>query len=590
MIAQTVVFIVLGLALGLFIWGRWRYDVVALVALLVAVVAGVVPGDEAFAGFGHPAVVTVAAVLVVSRGLLNSGAVDVMASWMLRVGGATTLQVAALTGAVALASAFMNNVGALALFLPVALRVTRKSETPPSALLMPLAFASLLGGLTTLIGTPPNIIIATFRAQDGAPAFRMFDFTPVGLGVTVAGILFISLVGWRLIPARKGHATREELFEIEGYITEVQIPEGAALIGRPIREVETVGDAHVDVLGLIRGERRQTTPARSERLQAGDRLIIEAGPEDLQALLDATGLELVGRKALDAESANDSELRLVEAVVSTEAPIVGRTAESLALRRRHGINLLAVARQGTRIRERLSRIRFRAGDVLLLHGAEDQLQDVLPGLGCLPLAERGLRIGEPRRIALGVGILGAALAAAAAGLLPVQIAFVAAAGAMVLSGLLAPREAYESIDWPIIVLLGGMIPVGRALETTGGAQTIAGALLRMAADLSPVTTLIVVLVATMFLSDVVNNAAAAVLMAPIAIGVAQGLGASADPFLMAVAIGASSAFLTPIGHQSNTLVLGPGGYKFADYWRMGLPLEAVIVIVAVPLILRFWPL
>jgi di/tricarboxylate transporter len=587
---QWIVFGALLAALVLFAAGRWRYDVVALLALMVVTLTGIVPAADAFSGFGHPAVVTVAAVLVASRGLQNSGVVDVVASQIGRVGAHPLLQILALMVVVTIASAFMNNVGALALLLPVALRMARKSGTSPSVLLMPLAFGSLLGGLMTLIGTPPNIIIATFRAQNGAGPFGMFDFTPVGGGVALVGVLFVALVGWRLIPQRKGQASREELFDVEDYMSELRVGEESKVVRQTVREVEASTEGDVVVVGLIRGERRLPAPSGFEPLRAGDVLIVKADPEALKGLVEAGGLELVGSKGLDTEALGSDEVSVVEAVVARDAVIDGKTPRGLNLRWRYGLNLLGLSRQGTRVRERLKSVRIRAGDILLLQGRTDAVPDALTALGLLPLAERGLRLGAPRRLFLAVGIFGASLAAAAAGLVAVQVAFVAAALLMVLTGLLSLREVYESIDGPIIILLGAMIPVGRALETTGGAQTIASGLLAVGTSLPPVATLAVVLVGTMFLSDAINNAAAAVLMAPIAISVAAGLGASADPFLMAVAIGASCAFLTPIGHQSNTLVMGPGGYRFTDYWRMGLPLGAIIVAVALPLLLRFWPL
>lgn len=570
--------------------GRWRYDVVALLALMVVALAGIVPAGEVFAGFGHPAVVTVAAVLVVSRGLQNSGVVELIAARLGRIGSRPVPQILALVAAVTVASAFMNNVGALALLLPVAIRMARKSGTPPSVLLMPLAFGSLLGGLMTLIGTPSNIIIATFRAQNGAPPFGMFDFTPVGGAVALAGVLFVALVGWRLIPQRKSQASREELFDVEAYMSELRVLDEAKTVGQTVRELEASTEGDVVVVGLIRGERRLPAPSGFETLRAGDILVVKADPEALAALVEAGGLELVGSKGPGAEALGSDEVSVVEAVVARDAAIDGKTPRGLNLRWRYGLNLLGLSRQGERVQQRLKSVRIRAGDILLLQGRTDGLPDALAALGLLPLAERGLRLGPPRRILLGVGLFGAALAVAAAGLVPVQVAFVSTALLMVLAGLLSLREVYDSIDGPIIVLLGAMIPVGGALETTGGAQTIASGLLAVGRALPPAAALAAVLVATMFLSDVINNAAAAVLMAPIAINVAAGLGASADPFLMAVAIGASCAFLTPIGHQSNTLVMGPGGYRFGDYWRMGLPLEVLIAAVALPLLLRVWPL
>lgn len=588
--SQTVVFGILLATLALLAWGRWRYDLVALLALLALTIAGYVAPEDAFAGFGHPAVITVAAVLVVSRGLLNSGVVDLLSRGLGRIGDHMLLQMTALTTLAALASAFMNNVGALALLMPVAMHTARRRRIAPSALLMPLAFASLLGGLITLIGTPPNVVIATYRMRETGVPFRMFDFTPVGAGVAAAGILFIVLVGWRFIPRRTGRQSPEELFAISDYIAEVEVPKGAPVVGRTVRELETLDDAEVTVVGIVRNERRMPAPSGGEIIRAGDVLMVKADPTDLKALLDAGGLKLFEGKHVGQEELGSDEVVLLEAVVRPNAPVVGRTARTLNLRRRFGVNLLAVAREGQRVKDRLARLQLRAGDVLLLQGGGDLLQEAIADLGLLPLAERKLRLGQPRRTLLAAAVFGLALAATALGMLPVQVAFVGAAAAMVLTGLLSLRDAYDSIDWPILVLLGAMIPVGQTLETTGAATTIAGGLLAVGQHLPPWATLTLVLVATMFLSDVINNTAAAVLMAPISLGVARGLGVSSDTFLMAVAIGASCAFLTPVGHQSNTLVMGPGGYRFGDYWRMGLPLELLITLVAVPLLLHFWPL
>ncbi len=591
MLQQLIVFGVLILTLVLLAWGRWRYDIVGMLALLAVTITGIIPGDQAFVGFGHPAVITVAAVLVVSRGLQSSGVVSLLAKPLARVGDKTTLQVGALTSLVAALSAFMNNVGALALFMPVAIRMARRNGRSPSLLLMPLAFASLLGGLVTLIGTPPNIIIATIRAEANGEAFRMFDFAPVGLGVALAGLAFVVLVGWRLVPRREGAASREELFETGDYVTEVTIPVESPLVGKRLADLGSVSDAEVTVIALDRGESRQYNPSSFEALRAGDLLVVEAESDDLEELVTAAGLELGGSPKRGEEALGAVGKRsLMEAVVMADSPIIGETARSLNLRWRHGVNLLGVARYGSRIRQRMRDIRFRVGDVLLLQGATDTMGKSLAVLGALPLAGRELSLGRPRHVGLGLAIFGGALLLAAFGLLPIQVAFVGAAVGMLLTNIISLPEAYASIDWSIIVLLGAMIPVGQALETSGGADLIAQGTLSVAGQLPPVVSLTIVLVATMFLSDLVNNAAAAVLMAPIALSVAHGLGAATDPFLMAVAIGASCAFLTPIGHQSNTLVMGPGGYRFGDYWRMGLLLEVIIVLVAVPLIVHFWPL
>ncbi len=587
---QWIIFGTLILTLVLFITGRWRYDIVALLALLIVTLTGLVPVENAFTGFSNPAVITVAAVLVLSRGLQNSGIVEWIGQWLARLKGGITIQLFALTGIITVLSAFMNNVGALALFLPVVLELARKKQLRASALLMPIAFASLLGGMTTLIGTPPNIIVSSFREQTGAEPFSMFDFSPVGVGIAVVGVIFISLVGWRLIPDRRGKASLTNLFEIENYVTEVRIPESSKLVGKSLREIPDFAKAETIIIGLVRNRERRLEPSARTILRAEDILILSSGTEKIKKLVEDAGLELVGSEKLGKSDLESEDISLVEAVVMPNSMMLGGTAHSLNLRAVYGVNLLAVSRQGEMFRQRLDRIRFRNGDVLLLQCHSEMLKETVETLGCLPLAGRGLRIGQTRKVLVALLIFGVALLASAFGFIPVQVSFVAAAVLMIMLRILTLGEAYQSIDWPIIILLGAMIPVGEALETTGGAQMLANSLLSLSGIMPVAGALVIALVATMFFSDLVNNAAAVVLMAPIGIRVAQGMGVSADPFLIAIAIGASCAFLTPIGHQSNTLVMGPGGYKFGDYWRMGLILEILVVVIAIPLILIFWPL
>ncbi|MFO7715609.1 SLC13 family permease [Desulfosarcina sp.] len=591
-IDQIMVFAILAGTLVLFVWGRWRYDLVAVAALVVVFIAGLVPAEAVFLGFGHPAVITVAAVLVLSRGLLNAGVVDTLSSQMARVGPRPMAQVGTLTGIVILCSAFMNNVGALALLMPVAIWMSRQSGRPPSLLLMPLAFGSLLGGLLTLIGTPPNIIIALYRSEMGLPAFGMFDFLPVGLGAALIGLLFITLLGWRLTPRREGQRAPADLFEIEDYISEVIVPEGARVVGRTIFHLTAAieKEDEVIVVGLIRGERHIPAPPWYEVIQAGDILMVEVSPEDLKALIDDEGLSLAECKGDCKAALGSDDIRLMEAIITPDSPLPGKTAISLHLRRNFGVNLLAIARRGRRLERRLGLTEFVIGDILLLQGNDEALQEVLKTFKCLPLAERGLRIGQSRKVFLALGIFVAAMALSALNLMPVQIAFTAAAVLMVLVDLVPLGDIYESIDWPVVVLLGAMFPLGHALENTGGAQLIAEKLLLLSAHLTPMATLAVIMVATMLLSNVINNAAAAVLMAPIAITLAKGMAVSVDPLLMTVAVGASCAFLTPVGHQSNAMVMAPGGYRFGDYWRLGLPLSVLVTVVAVPLILHFWPM
>ncbi|MFO8081306.1 MAG: SLC13 family permease [Armatimonadota bacterium] len=593
-VEQIIVFVVLGLTLALFIWGRWRYDVVALMALLVVALAGLVPSHDVFSGFGHPAVITVAAVLVLSRGLVNAGVVDAIARILWRVGDNTAVQVTALTGLVALLSGFMNNIGALALLMPVAITIARRQGSSPSVLLMPLAFGSLLGGMLTLIGTPPNIIIANYREQAGADPFRMFDFLPVGLGVAVVGVAFISLIGWRLAPRRVKDTSAEDFFDIHDYVTEVQIQDDSEYTARPLRELMLdveEEEADVLILGMSRDRDSELMPPMLTILEAGDTLLVEADPESLVTFMEIAGAELVtgGESDEDGLKSAVESLNLREVIVTEESPLVGRTVRTIDLRRRYGMNVVAVARRGGQIRKPLREIRFQLGDILLVQGSEDAVRRGCSQLQCLPLADRGLQLRRPQSMPLTLGIFGGALALAALGLVPAEVALSGAAVLMLLTGVISPTEAYDSIDFSIIVLLAAMIPLGAALETTGGAQLIAGGLFEVAGAAPLTVSLMILMIATMLLSNVVNNAAAAILVAPIAIDLANAIGVSADPFLMAVAVAASAAFLTPIGHQSCTLVMAPGGYKFGDYWRMGLPVSILVIATAIPLILWAWP-
>jgi di/tricarboxylate transporter len=585
---QGLVYAVLILTLFLFVWGKWRYDIVALLALLTLTVSGILPPEGAFSGLGHPAVVTVMAVLVCSRGLQNSGAVDWIARWFTGVGQNLMLQLAALCGLVGFLSAFMNNIGALAILMPVAISMARKSKRSPALYLMPLAFSAHFGGMITLIGTPPNLIISAFRAEVVGEPFRMFDLTTVGLPLMAVGVLFIALVGWRLIPQRAGQGLSQELFHIEGYLSEVKVPANSVLVNKSLVELRKVTQADVTMIGLVRNGYHIPSPSSYEVVRADDKLIVKADAANLKELLSDAGLDLAEAKPVSEKTLEG--VAVVEAVVMPSSNSRRKTARSLNLRSAYGLNLLAIARHGEHLNSQLRDISFRVGDVLLLQGRSETLPEALQSLGFLPLAERKLQLAQPRRMLLAVGLFGLSVALAAAGIFQVHVAFVLAAMAMVLSGLLTLREAYDSVDLPIIILLAAMIPVGIALETTGGAALIALQVVNLAEFLTPAAILVIIMIFTMFLSDLINNAAAAVLMAPIVIRISQELGVSSDPFLIALVISASCAFLTPIGHQSNTLVLEPGGYRFGDYWRLGLPLEILIVAVATPLILYFWPL
>lgn len=588
--SQAIVFATLGGALTLFVWGRLRHDMVALLALLALVLSGVLPPERAFEGFAHPAVLTVAAVLVIGRALESAGLVDLIVRALAPLKGRMLAQLSVQTAIVALLSGFMNNVGALALMLPVALRQAYRDGYSPAVALMPLAFGSILGGLVTLIGTPPNLLVSAFRERELGEGYAMFAFAPVGAPVAVVGVAFVALLGWRLLPkGRRAAPDPATLFDVGHYVTELRVPDGSATVGSTLAELEESAEREATVLGVLRGGSRRLLPRRFERIEAGDVLVVRADPGALETLLGSTDLTLEEAKELSRDDLRDDDATVQEAVVRPGSRLLGSTSHRLRLRAVHGVNLLAVARHGAALDDRPSQVELAVGDVLLLHGAGERVADFVAEFGLLPLAERSLKVARPRRLLLATGIFVIAVATVVAGLVPVHVAFVAAAAALVLVGVIGRDEPYAAIDWPVIVLLAAMIPVGTAMELTGGTELIADAVLGLAGGFGVAIVVGLLMVATMMLSDVVNNNATAVLMAPIAISLAHGLGTSIDPLLMAVAIGASCAFLTPIGHQSNTLVLRPGGYRFGDYWRMGLPLEVVIVVVAVPLILLVWP-
>ncbi|MDH5526930.1 MAG: SLC13 family permease [Nitrospirota bacterium] len=585
---QIAVCAVLAAAMGMFVWGRWRFDLVALLALLAAVALGVVDAGAAFSGFSHPAVVTVAAVLLISRSLTRSGAANLFTRLLLRIAATPLrLRLALLSGSASV-SAFINNVGALTLLMPVALGACRKLKVPPSRVLMPLSFCTMLGGMATLIGTPPNIIVANYRADLTGTPFGLFDFSPVGLTVAACGVLFVALIGWRLIPAaRTGRPEPEDLFDVERYVAELEVGEDSPLVGHSVGSFVADSGLDIQVLGLFRGERQMWGLMRLELMQPGDVLLVMGGSDPMHQLTETRGLKVMGEEVLQ-ERLRRADMALAEVVLKPGSPAVGTTPGQLKLRSRYGVNLLAVGREGVPVRTRLRDVVLHAGDVLLMQGDADGLPEVAASLGALPLASRKLHM-NPRRLLLPLVVFATAMALIATGTVPAALALAGAAVVMIVTNVLPYREMYDAVDFPVVVLLAAMIPVGEALHGTGAAGVLAGWLADVAGGGGPHLLLGLVLLLAMFLSDVMNNAATAVVMAPVAADLAARLGVNADPFLMAVAVGASCAFLTPVGHQNNTLVMGPGGYRFGDYWRLGLPLEAVIFLVAVPLIPMVWP-
>ena len=586
---QLILFTLLFSVFVLLIWGRWRYDIVAFGALLVAVLTGIVPKELAFSGFGHPATIIIALVLIVSRGLSNSGAIELLARFVINSSRRLGAHIAIMSSLAAVLSAIMNNVAALALLMPVDIQAAAKAKRSPALSLMPLSFASILGGMITLIGTPPNIVIAEYRNTALGAPYRMFDFAPVGLACAAVGIAYVTLIGWRLLPKNRQQTdSGAELFDLADYVAELKVTEGSKVIGKQVKELDAEAEkADVEILGLIRNGSRLAGLARLIEIKAGDTLVVEANPESIETLLGSMQLEYVGS---GVTSLQDDDLQLSELVVPGSSRLAGSSTASLRLLYRYGVALVGVSRQGVRFRENVRQLTIEPGDVLLLLGSDERLSDVIGRLGLLPLKDRGQRVIKRDKAWLAVGIFALAIVLASTGLVYLPVALGCVTTLYILLNIVPVRSMYDSIEWPVIVLLGSMIPIGAALQSTGGTALIVDGILSISAHYSPAIVLTLLVIITMTLSDVMNNTATAVIAAPIAVEIAARLGVNPDPFLMGVAVAASCAFLTPIGHKNNTLIMGPGGYRFGDYWRMGLPLEIIIVAVAVPMILLVWPL
>ncbi len=586
---QVLSIAVLAGTLGLLIWDKLRYDRIALIALMASIALGIVPANKAFVGFSDQVVIMMVCALVVSKAVSRAGAIEAMLAPMTRYLTDTGRQAVALVGMVTLLSGFMKNIGALSIFMPIALQLSRKTGTSPSRLLMPLAFGSLLGGVMTLIGTSPNIIVARFRQEYMGESFAMFDFLPVGLAISLAGVAFLAF-GWRLLPERRAPAgSPEQRFTIQDYLTEVRPMAESPLVGGTVGDLEAMSRGEVMVASLIRDKGHHYIPSRHWKIEQDDVLVLEADPRDLEKLLLEAKLEIANTPR-ERRVEKWEEMTLIEAVIAPQSLLVGTTIQDYRLRSRHGVNVLALSRAGRTINTRLRRMELRVGDVMVLQGPVHSLPDVLANLGCLPLAHRNLALERRAGFDLSVPILLLAMLAVATGIVSVSVGFFAAALAMVVTRQLSLKEAYEAIDWPIVIMLGALIPVSDALQHNGASDVLAGELASLAGHLPAEAIVVVMLVVAMALTPFLNNAATALVMAPIAVLLAKRLGVNPDALLMAVALGAACDFLTPIGHQCNTLVMGPGGYKFGDYWKLGLPLSLIVIVVGSTVLLFVWPI
>ena len=575
--------------MGMFLWGRFRYDVTAILALLAGIALGLVKPADAFTGFSDDIVIIVGSALVISAAMQRSGLIESALGVVARRVTRVRSQLLVLAASVGVSSALVKNVGALAMLMPAAVQTAKKSNASPSVFLMPMSFASLLGGLMTLVGTSPNIIVSRVRQQMTGEPFGMFDYLPTGLGLLIVGLIFLRF-GYRLLPReRRAAPTMGEALNISDYVTEVTVDEGSSAVDETVTAFLERHDHAITITAILRGGVR-TFIAPDLTIRAGDTLIIGGDPDTLERVIAGDHLALAGQDREAPEGSEDDEVGVIEAVVTSESVLVRQSAGRLRLQQRYGVNLIAISRAGKRLTKQLRDITLRAGDVIVLQGPLTLLPERMRDLGTLPLAERTLRLGSSKRRFVPLAILATAMFVTAMGWVPVAVAFFAAAGLIMASGALPLREAYEGVEWPSLIRLGALIPVSETLRTTGASNVLATGLAHLAASLPPWGAVALILTAAMAVTPFLNNAATVLVMAPIAAVFAHDLGYRPEAFLIATAIGAGCDFLTPIGHQCNTLVFGPGGYRFGDYARLGAPLSLLVVLVGTPLVIWAWPL
>jgi di/tricarboxylate transporter len=586
---QILSFALVGGAILTFAWGRFRYDVVSLVALLIGIAVGVVPAKSAFSGFTSDVVVIIASALVVSAAIARSGVIEAAIGPLLARLKTLAVQVPAMAGATALLSILTKNVGALAILMPTALKLGRTEGSSVSALLMPMSFMSLLGGLVTLVGTSTNIIVSQVRQETLGKPFAMFDFAPVGLCLTALGLVVVS-VCWRFLPRdRAGKTGLDSVAAGAAYSTEATIPDALPEGMATVADLDLERD-HVELIAIERADGTRAAAGGDAPLRPGEVLVLEGDDEALARLFGRLPLKPArADEAIEKDAANE-EVRSIEAVLQPDSPLIGSSAQRSRLQERYGVKLLAVGRASQRITDRLRDVTLRAGDVMLIQAGERALPEFINQLRLLPLAERSVRLGNRRQRFGPILILAVAIALVAFKVAPVSAGFFGAAVGVVIVGALPMREAYGALEPGVLVLIGALTPISEAVQHTGGTDLIAGGLAHLLTGSPPMLVLAVLMVTAMLCSPFLHNAPTVLVLGPIAVSVAKALNLSPDPFLMAVATGAGCDFLTPVGHQCNTLVLGPGGYKFGDYWKLGLPLSVMVILVGVPLITFFWPL
>ncbi|AGF74218.1 transporter, TrkA family [Bartonella australis AUST/NH1] len=585
---QIMAFSIIGLMMAVFIWDRFRYDLVAVFTLLISCFVGLVSPKEAFSGFSSDIVIIVGSVFIISAAVSRSGVMEFIVQRIWPDVKSIRLQLAFLVICVVILSTFVKNIGALAIMLPIAFQFSRRSQVAPSLFLMPMAFGALLGGLMTQIGTSPNVVISAMRERLVGIPFTMFDFTPVGATVAAVGILYLVFFSWRLPVRVRSGVSFDDAIDIRDYVSEVRIPANSSIIGKTIIDLVKPSGGEVMVTQVVRNK-ISISPFPDFVLSEGDTILLEGSHTGLDMVINSARLEFSTGHVISAGD-KDSDVDIVEAVVTHNSSLIGISIEKFLLFDHYDVNLLALSRQHERLRGRLGDVVFRLGDVIILQGRDTVIPNLLRELKCLPLAKRNIVFGNLRHGLVSLSIIFVAIILTAFQITPVAFSFFTAATAMVVFRVLPVRDLYQALDGQILVLLAALIPVSEVLEKTGCTNLIGHWLSQVAVFLPPSGALALMLVTAMLVTPFLNNAATVMMVAPIASSFAHSLHYKPEAFLMAVAIGAGCEFLTPIGHQCNMLIMGPGGYRFSDYIRFGAPLAVLIAVVAVPMLMWVWPL
>jgi di/tricarboxylate transporter len=588
-IALTLTIIVA--ALALFATEKLRVDLVALLVLLAVGLLRLIDPEEIFAGFANPAVITVWAVYIVSGGLFKTGVADTLGRTIHRLSGDKEPRlIATIMVTCGVISAFMNNVGATAMLMPALIGISRRTKIAVSKLLIPLSFSSLLGGAMTLIGTPANILAMGILAERGLPTIGFFGFTPMGLVLLTTGVLYMTLVGRHLLPVREGAQGRRDVYRLREYVTEVRVSTTSPLAGKTLLDSGLGRDYDLTVLGLERDGDCLDRIGRDTLIQVDDLLTIEGSADNLMEAREALGLTIEAEQTLDIERLEPGNVRLIEATLAPRSGLVGRTLREVRFRDRYGFTALAIWRHGETITEKLQGVPLQFGDALLLQGSQHRVRELQEGTDFLvlePLEVEQLRRG---RAPIAIAALALAILLVVFADFHISLAMVIAAVIMILTGCLSIEEAHESIDWRTVFLVAGMLPLGMAMEATGTARYLANIMLDALGDYGPTALLAGTYLLAALITQAMSNAAAIVLIVPIAVDTALALGANHLTFTMAVVIGAATSFLSPVGHKANVLVFGPGGYRFFDYARVGALLTVALLIVSMIFLPLFWPL